>query len=295
MGPPVNEMCSHLSVISLENDSKRPMSYEVLLAVNKFTYVLCHYKEEMSSLEEERMKGDRLRPGIFFLADGWHENEAKWSPKMWVVRGLCCPLVELASDITSICPPWLHLLVLSFKESSFVDEIRLFCLCSINAFYFTAQRSVRSGDVTWRVATKLEDSRTLSPSGPGCSIKLCAKFEAERVNSVPWSQRFSRKLSEKMLFKKKERKKPRLKFKSVLALIRPSKNRALTTKKAVKWCETSQISLKHRRKTENHSQLIICTLLKNFTLFSRNFVPISKITYSMDSSIWASHASGMSN
>lgn len=70
-------MCSHLSVISLENDSKRPMSYEVLLAVNKFTYVLCHYKEEMSSLEEERMKEDRLRPGIFFLADGWHENEAK--------------------------------------------------------------------------------------------------------------------------------------------------------------------------------------------------------------------------
>lgn len=156
-------MCSHLSVISLENNSKRPMSYEVLLAVNKFTYVLCHYREEMSSLEEERMKGDRLRPGIFFLADGWHENEAKWSPKMWLVRGLCCPLVELASDITSICPPWLHLLVLSFKESSFVDEIRLFCLCSMNAFYFTAQRS------RWR---HLEGGYK---AGPGCSIKLCAK------------------------------------------------------------------------------------------------------------------------
>lgn len=194
-------MRSHLSVISLENDSKRPMSYEVLLAVNKFTYVLCHYKDETSSLEEERMKGDRLRPGIFFLADGWHENEAKWSPKMWVVRGLCCPLV----DITSICPPWLHLLVLSFKESSFVDEIRLFCLCSMNAFYFTAQRS------GWR-HLELEDARTLSPSGPGSSIKLCAKFEAEKVNSVPWSKRFSRKLSEKMLFNKQQRKKPRLTF-----------------------------------------------------------------------------------
>ena len=164
-------MCSHLSVISLENNSKRPMSYEVLLAVNKFTYVLCHYKEEMSSLEEERMKGDRLRPGIFFLANGWHENEAKWSPKMWVVRGLCCPLVELASDITSICPPWLHLLVLSFKESSFVDEIRLFCLC------FISPRK-GPGDVSWRVATKLDDARTLSPSGPGCSIKLSIQFNS---------------------------------------------------------------------------------------------------------------------
>lgn len=254
-------MCSHLSVISLENDSKRPMSYEVLLAVNKFTYVLCHYKEEMSSLEEERMKEDRLRPGIFFLADGWHENEAKWSPKMWVVRGLCCPLVELASDITSICPPWLHLLVLSFKESSFVDEIRLFCLC------FISPRK-GAGDVTWRVATKLEDARTLSPSGPGCSIKLAAKSKF----STPWSQRFSRKLSEKMLFNKQERKKPRLKFNSVLALIGPSNNRALTTQKEIKWCETSQTSLKLRRKTENHSQLIICTYLKNFTLFFRSFV-----------------------
>lgn len=232
------------------------MSYEVLLAVNKFTYVLCHYKEEMSSLEEERMKGDRLRPGIFFLADGWHENEAKWSPKMWVVRGLCCPLVELASDITSICPPWLHLLVLSFKESSFVDEIRLFCLCSMNAFYFTAQRS------RWR---HLEGGYK---AGPGCSIKLCAKSKF----STRWSQRFSRKLSEKMLFNKQGRKKPRLKFNSVLALIGPSNNRALTTQTAVKWCETSQTSLKLRRKTENHSQLIICTYLKNFTLFSRSFV-----------------------
>lgn len=254
-------MCSHLSVISLENDSKRPMSYEVLLAVNKFTYVLCHYKEEMSSLGEERMKEDRLRPGIFFLADGWHENEAKWSPKMWVVRGLCCPLVELASDITSICPPWLHLLVLSFKESSFVDEIRLFCLCFISPRKGT-------GDVTWRVATKLEDARTLSPWGPGCSIKLAAKSKF----STLWSQRFSRKLSEKMLFNKQERKKPRLKFNSVLALIGPSNNRALTTQKEIKWCETSQTSLKLRRKTENHSQLIICTYLKNFTLFFRSFV-----------------------
>lgn len=82
------------------------------------------------------------------------------------------------------------------------------------------------GDVTWRVATKLEDARTLSLSGPGCAIKLCAKFE---VNSVPLSQRFSRKLSEKMLFNKQERKKPRLKFNSVSALIGPSNNRALTT------------------------------------------------------------------
>lgn len=162
-------MCSHLSVISLENNSKRPMSYEVLLAVNKFTYVLCHYKEEMSSLEEERMKGDRLRPGIFFLADGWHENEAKWSPKMWVARGLCCPLVELATDITSICPPWLHLLVLSFKESSFVDEIRLFCLRSI--FHRAKVRVTSLGG--WLQSWRCED---VKPLGPGLFNKTLCKI-----------------------------------------------------------------------------------------------------------------------
>ena len=230
------------------------MSYEVLLAVNKFTYVLCHYKEEMSSLEEERMKGDRLRPGIFFLADGWHENEAKWSPKMWLVRGLCCPLVELASDITSICPPWLHLLVLSFKESSFVDEIRLFCLCSMNLFHRAKVPVTSLGG--WL------QSRT----------GLFNKTLCKKVNSVHPGPRGFQENYPRRCFDKQERKKLRLKFNSVLALIGPSSNRALTTQKAVKWCKTSQTSLKLRRKTENHSQLIICTYLKNFTLFFRSFV-----------------------
>ena len=59
------------------------------------------------------------------------------------------------------------------------------------------------GDVTWRVATKLEDARTLSPSGPGCSIKLCAKFE---VNSVPSPKGFQENYPRRcFLISKRER------------------------------------------------------------------------------------------
>lgn len=54
-----------------------------------------------------------------------------------------------------------------------------------------------------RVATKLGEGLQVSHLVlPG--FKICAKFEAEKANSVPLSQRISRKLSEKMLLSKRE-------------------------------------------------------------------------------------------
>lgn len=117
-----------------------------------------------------------------------------------------------------------------------------------------------------RVATKLW--------GRTPSVTPCATWVQNLCKIWSWKSKFStlvpedfKKVIRENAFKQ-ERNKPRLKSNFVLALIGPSNNRAITTQKAVKWCETSQISLKLRRKTENHSQLTICTLLKNFyTIF----------------------------
>lgn len=109
-------------------------------------------RRDVASSRVERQES--FPSSVNFLASGWRVNEAKWSPKARDVRGLRCPLVRRTNNITFIRPPWLHLYALSLKEIVVVDERRLFCLCSMNAFYFTAQNKFPS-DVMWGVATKL--------------------------------------------------------------------------------------------------------------------------------------------
>ena len=109
-----------------------------------------------------------------FLESECGKIEAKWSPNAIVRQGLRCPFAEWTNNITIIRPPWL-------KKIFVVDEKGLFCLCSVNAFYFTAQnKSHRMTSVAGRegyeaVASLCKVQRTCRRERK-LNVKICTNI-----------------------------------------------------------------------------------------------------------------------